>query len=137
MLQRVVAVVIAEGPLGSALARRDAADERELRVRDERMRSLAVHLRQPLAGDQRGQHQLRHVLGQRRDRGQDQRRRAAEEHGHRQRLAARFGDRVVKAAALADLPVHAGRARVVDLQAIHAEVVAAAIGMRRCRRAAA
>ena len=33
-----------------------------------------------------------------------------------------FGHRVVEAAALADLPVHAGRARVVDLQAVHAEV---------------
>ena len=33
-----------------------------------------------------------------------------------------FGHRVVEAAALADLPVHAGRARVVNLQAVHAEV---------------
>ena len=42
-----------------------------------------------------------------------------------------FGDGVVIAAALADLPVHARAARVVDLHPVHAEVVPRAIGMRR------
>ena len=90
---------------------------------DERVRARAGAAREPLAGDERGEQQLGHVLGQRRDRGEDQRRRAAEEDRHRQALAARFGRRVVEAAALADLPVHARRARVVDLQAVDAEVV--------------
>ncbi len=61
----------------------------------------------------------------------DQRGRPAEKHGRRQRVALRLGDGVVKAAALADLPVHAGRLPVVDVQAIHPEVVAGASGMRR------
>ena len=86
VLQRVVAVVIAKRPFGPAHARRHLADQRELRVGDQRMRPVAVHLRQALAGDERGQHQLGHVLGQRRDGRQDQRRRAAEEHRRRQRL---------------------------------------------------
>ena len=111
VLQRVVAVVIAERPFGLPHVRRHVADQRELRRRHQRMRSVAVHLRQPLAGDERRQQQLGHVLGQRRDRRQDQRRRAAEEHGGRQPLSARLGHGVVIPAALADLPVHPGGAR--------------------------
>ena len=40
----------------------------------------------------------------------------------RQILAALLGDEVVEAAALADLPVHAGRVFIENLQAIHAHV---------------
>ena len=62
------------------------------------------------AGDERGEHQLGHVLGQRRDGREDERGRPAKKHRDRQRLFARLGDLVVEAAALADLPVHARRA---------------------------
>ena len=54
-----------------------------------RMAERAWHPGQPLAGDQRRQQQLRDVLGQRRDRRQDQRRRPAQHHRGRQRLAGR------------------------------------------------
>ena len=66
--------------------------------------------------------QLRQVLRQGSDGGQDQGRRTTEEDGRGQRLIPSFGHRVVEAATLSDLPVHAGRARVVDLQAVHAQV---------------
>src|ERR1044071_1621662 len=79
--QRVVAVVVAEGPFGLAHARRHLVHERELGRRDERVRALTVHLRQPLAGDERGEHQLGYVLGQRCDGRQNERRRAAEHDG--------------------------------------------------------
>ena len=88
-------------------------------------------LRKPIAGDERCQHQLWNVLRERRHRGQNQRRRAAKKHGQRQRLVARFGARVVKSAALANLPVHAGRRAIVDLHPVHAEVVPRLLGMLR------
>ena len=87
VLQRVVAVVIAERPFRPAHVRRARA--RSARTRRWRRADAG---RGPAtsgsrcAGDQRREHQLGHVLGQRRDRRQDQRRRAAEEHGDRQRL---------------------------------------------------
>ena len=46
VLQRVVAVVIAERPLGTPQLRRHLADQRELRVGDQRMRTAAMDLRQ-------------------------------------------------------------------------------------------
>src|SRR6187401_2904798 len=92
---------------------------------------VAMNLRQSLAGNERGQHQLGHVLGQRRDGGQNQRGRTAEEYGGGKLLASPLGDGVVVATALPDLPVHAGGACVVYLHAIHSEVVPRFVGMRR------
>ncbi len=86
---------------------------------------------QPLARDERRQHQLGDVLGQRRNRRENQRGRSAEKHGRRQRLSLLLRDGVVKAAALPDLPVHPRRLAVVHLQPVHAEVVALAGGMLR------
>ena len=127
VLQRVVAVVIAERPLRLAHVRADTAHQRELGVGDQRVRAAAGDERQARARDQRRQHQLRHVLGQRRDGRQDQRRRSAEEHRDRQVGAARLRRRVVEAAALADLPVQAGAAAIVHVEPVHAEVVPGAI----------
>ncbi len=93
------------------------------------MAERAGHARQTLAGDQRSQHQLGHVLGERRDGRENQRRRPAEEHGGRQRLVRRFRQRVVEAAALADLPVHAGGGGIVHVQPVDRQVVAVAAGM--------
>jgi hypothetical protein len=121
--------VVAERALGAAHPRRHAADEGEFGVGEERVRPGAAGQSQAAAGDQRGEEELGHVLGQRRDGGEDQRRGPAEEHRRRQRLAALLGHRVVEAAALADLPVHAGGRRPVHLQAVHAEVVAEAVGV--------
>ena len=53
-----------------------------------------------------------------------------EKDGGRQALAALLGNRIVIAAPLADLPVHAGGARVVHLHAVHPEVMTWTIGMR-------
>ena len=80
-------------------------------------------------GEQRRQDEFGNVLGQRRHRGQDQRRWSADKDRDRKRLAPRRGARVVKAAALADLPVHSRRPRVVDLHPIDPEVVAGAVGI--------
>jgi hypothetical protein len=96
------------------------ADEGDLGARHERVRSRAGAALETTAGDERGEHQLGHVLGQRRDRGEDERRRPAEEDGHGQALTPALGHRVVEAAALADLPVHPGRPLVVDVEAVDA-----------------
>ena len=131
VLQRVVAVVIAEWTFGTTQPRRDLPHQGELGARNQRMRMPVGprHLRQALARDQRCQHEFWHVLGQRRDGRENQRRRAAQEHGDGQRLVARLGAGIVKAAALANLPVHAGRVLVVHLHAIHAEVMTRLLGM--------
>jgi hypothetical protein len=131
VLQRVVPVVIAERSLGLPLARGNVSDQREFRERDERMRAAAMDLRDAVAGDEGCEEHLGHVLGQRRNRGQDERRRTAKEDRRRQGLAARFRDVVVVAAPLPDLPVHAGGAAVVHLHAVHPEVVASSIRVRR------
>ena len=86
----------------------------------------AAHL---AALQQRGQHQLGHVLGQRTDGRQDQRRGAAHEQGEGQGPALPLGRVVVKAAPLLDLPVHAEGVPVVPLHAVHAEVVVAGPGV--------
>jgi hypothetical protein len=52
------------------------------------MRADPVKLRQPLSCDQRREHELGHILRKRRNGRQDQRRRPANEHADRQRLAA-------------------------------------------------
>ena len=92
VLQRVVAVVIAERPLGTAQPRRHFTEKRELGIGKKWMRPAAVYLRQTSAGDQRREHQLRHVLGQRRNCRQDQRRRSAEEDGCGKALPPAFGN---------------------------------------------
>ena len=112
VLQRVVAVVIAERALRPAHARRHLADQRELGVRDERMRPTglaASFSRSPAMSDASISSGTFSGSGAIAD--EDQRRRPAEKHRHRQRLAPRLGDLIVEAAALADLPVHAGGAR--------------------------
>ena len=83
--------MVAERALGLPQPRRHAADERDLGVGHERVRSRPRAAPEPAAGDERGQHQLRHVLGQRSDRRQHQRRRSAQENGDGQALAARLG----------------------------------------------
>ena len=121
--QRVVTVVVAERPLGPPDARRHRAQQCELRAADQAMGAAAAHYRQPIAGKQRRQHQLGHVLRKRRDGGQHQRGRTAEKYGGGQCLVPCFGRGVVESASLADLPVHAGRPGIVHLQPVHAEVV--------------
>ena len=86
---------------------------------------------QPLAANERGQYQFWHVLGQWCDGRQDEGGWPAKKHSDRQRVAARLRDVIVESAALSDLPVHAGRPLTVDVQPVHPEVVAAAVGMLR------
>ena len=70
VLERVVAVVIAEGPFGLPLLGRHLADEREFGSSDERVRprAFAIHSFSPRMSDA----QLGNVLRQRRDGGRDQ-----------------------------------------------------------------
>ncbi len=130
VLERVVPVVIAERAFRCALVRGHLADQHELGVGGDRKRTGGVVRHRELAAQhQRGQQKLGHVLRQRRDRGQDERGRPAENDVHRQRLGARLRHGVVEAASLADLPVHAGPGRVMDLDAVHAEIAAARLRM--------
>ncbi|OQC34248.1 MAG: hypothetical protein BWX64_02801 [Acidobacteria bacterium ADurb.Bin051] len=115
--------MVAERPLGVAYPGRHAADEGDLGRGDERMRPRPRHPPEPFAGEQRGEEELGHVLRQRRDRGEDQRRRPAEEDRRRQLGAPRLGRGVMEAAPLADLPVHAGETGAVDLHPVDPEVV--------------
>src|SRR5262249_58042403 len=64
--------------------------------------------------------------GQGRDRGEKKTRVGADGHGDRKRFALLFGDVIVEASALLDLPVHAGLARAEDVHAIETEVSLAA-----------
>ena len=66
VLQRVIAVVIAERPLGLAHVRRHHAFNGEFGFGDQGQRG-ALHAAQALALQQRGQNQLGQILGQRRD----------------------------------------------------------------------
>ena len=129
VLQRVIAVVVAEWPFRPTGARRHRAHQGELGASHQGMRPRALDQPQSLAGDERRQHQLRHVLRQRGNGRQNQRRRAAQKDRDGQGLAARLRHGVVKPAAFTNLPVHAGRSGVVHLQAIHTEVVPPAIRM--------
>ena len=123
---RVVAVVIAERPLGRSRAGRDLADEAELGVGDQGQRGEGgLRRAQASAQRQAREQELADVLGQRRDRGQDQGGRAAQEDVHGQRPAEALGLGQVEPAALADLRVHADRSVVEELAAVHAQVVAA------------
>jgi hypothetical protein len=126
-----VPVMIAERTLRLPHVRRHLAHEREFGGGDQRMRPLPAYLWQPFSGDERCEQQLRDVLRQRCDRGEHQRRRAPEKHGHRQTLAPGLRECVMVAAAFADLPVHPRGARAVHLHPVHPEVMAAAIGMGR------
>src|SRR5262249_27204453 len=78
----VVAVVIPERPFEAARLRRDAADERGLRVRDEAVRRARRADEGELLTEEEGcEEELRYALGQRRRRGEEKRRRAAQEDG--------------------------------------------------------
>src|SRR5688572_19490453 len=76
-----------------------------------------------LTGEQRGEHELRHVFRQRRNRCEDQRRWTTQKHRHRQRLIQLLRLVIMKPAALLDLPMQSSRTRVVDLHTIDAEIV--------------
>jgi hypothetical protein len=78
--QGVVAVVVAEGAFGPALARRHLPDERELGLGDEPVRvarERRVRDAYLLARQHRGEDELGHVFGERRDGREDERGRAA------------------------------------------------------------
>ena len=73
-----------------AQVRRHRSHQRELGLRHQRVRVTvgALHLRDLLAGDERREQQFRHILRKRRHGGQNQCRRAPEEHRRGQRRAA-------------------------------------------------
>ena len=130
MLQRIVPVVVAEGSLGMALARRNHPFDGELGCGDEGETAGGIgDAAEALALEQRGQQQFGKILGQGSDGGQHEGRGAADEDDQRQRLAALLGHVVVEAAALLDLPVDAGGGVVVALNAVHPQVVVAGVGV--------
>ena len=130
MLQRVVAVVVAEGAFGLADMGRNDALNGEFGFGDQRQATMGVfHPAQTLALQERGQNQLGQVFGQGGDGREHQRGRAADEDDQRKGLVALLGNVVVKAAPFLDLPVHAQGLRVVSLDAVHAEVVVAGVGV--------
>src|SRR6185295_1810327 len=83
---------------------------------------VAGHL-QFLSGQQRCKHELGDVFRQRSDRSENERGWSTEKDRHRQRLIETLSFGVMKASAFLNLPVQAGSVRVVDLDAINAEVV--------------
>ncbi len=129
--QRVVAVVIAERAFRSSFVRWDVPGERELGFGNQPLPSRQRppgHFKLPAC--QYGcQHQLRHVFGQGRNRRQNQGRRAAEKYCDGKPLARSFRLVVVKAPAFMDLPVQSGRLRIVQLHAIHTEIMLVCDGM--------
>src|SRR6185503_1836198 len=76
-----------------------------------------------LSGKQRGKYELGDVFRQRSDRSENERRWSTEKNRYRQRLIETLCFRVMKAAAFLNLPVQPGRVRIVDLDAIDAEIV--------------
>ena len=74
------------------------------------------------AAQEARERELVDALGKRRDRGEQRRGIRADRDRDLERLAAFLGDVKVETAALADLPVHAGRAIVVHVHAIDAEI---------------
>ena len=136
--EAVVAEVVAERPLGLRARRVDVAGDDEVGVggsgdgRSPPSGSVAGSRRarthpQPPAAQRAGERQFGQPLGQRHHRGHGQRRRAADDHVHRQRLAAPPRRRVVDADAAVNLVVQPALAvRLVlvarELHAVHAEV---------------
>jgi hypothetical protein len=130
VLQRVVAVVVAERTFGMALAGPHFADETELGVGEQRQRAVPrARATQALAEHERREQHLGHVLGQRRDRGEHRGGRAADRDRDRHRATEPFVRGEVEAAALADLHVQAGLVVAEALDAVHAEVAAEPLGM--------
>jgi hypothetical protein len=135
--------VVAERPFRSPLPRAHAAEQADLGVGEQRVRRAGMAERRELAPEQqRREQQLGHVLRQRRKRRRERGRRPAEEDAHRQVLTALLGGVEVEAAALLDLPVHAGRGVpagriLVTLHAVDAEVGRAARRARARRGASA
>jgi len=124
VLERVVPVVVTERPLGAHLAGVHFTNKGELRTLNNRQLSdRVVEQPEPLAQDERGEEQLRHVLWQRRYRAEDQRWRAADSDVDRELLPQRLRRSEVVPSPFSDLAVEARRLVVVTLDAVHAEVV--------------
>ena len=130
--QRVEARVIAERPLAATLAGLDVALDHDLRVRRhlevDRDGLDEVHARAP---EEAREQQLVEPLGHRRGRGVGHRRVRPDRHRHLEPPAEPLGHAVVLRAALVPLPVHARRAAVEHLHAVHADVAHARLGVLR------
>ncbi len=130
--QRVEARVVAERALAAPLARLDVAFEHDVGLR----RHLEVdrprlHQLDPATREEPREQQLVEALRHGRGRRVAQRGLGADGHGHLEALPQPLRDPVVLRAALVALPVHAGRASVEHLHAVHADVAHARLGVLR------
>jgi hypothetical protein len=129
--QRVVSVVVTKRTLGLLPVRCHPSDESEFGFGEKRMGSWPGTGGESAPSQEGCQHDLRHVLRERRDGRESERRRAAQKDRHRERLSGGLCDRMVEASSLADLPVHARGAPVVDLHPVDTKVAPARAGCVR------
>ena len=121
--ERVVAGVVAEGALEAGLALLDVALEDDLGVGGHlEVDGRARRELDRLAAQEAGEHELADAGRQRRRRGVRDHRVGAEGDGD---LEPAVGLAEVGGAVVVDVPVHAGRSAVEDLQPVHAGVAAA------------
>src|SRR4030095_3244054 len=120
---RVVSEVVAEWSLRAALPGPSDALEQDPRVGGDPHRERA-RAREPRrrSAQEAGEGELVDAFGQRRDAREQRRGIGAHGAGDVEVASELLGAVVVDPAALADLPVHAGRLRVVDVHAVDAEV---------------
>ena len=85
--QRIIAVMVAERSFGRRSAGAHHPDESELGIGEKRMWTGPGTSPDATTGEQRRQHEFRNILGQRRNRRQDQRWRTTDKHRHRKPLA--------------------------------------------------
>src|SRR5258705_665038 len=76
-----------------------------------------------LTSQQRSEHELGYVFGQRSNCCEDQRGRSTQEHSYRQRLIGSLRFLVMEAAALLNLPMQSRRPFVIDLHTVNTKIV--------------
>ncbi len=131
--QRVIAGVIAERPLAAQLVDVDVAFQHEVGGgRHLEVDGLALDQLDRLAAQKPREQELVDAVRQRGGGGVRQHGIAAQRDGHRHpRLSQLLVAAHVAAPGLVQLPVHAGRARVVDLHAVAADVARPLVGIAR------
>ena len=130
VLQGIVPVVVAKRSFWVAKMGRNTTLDRKFGLGDQMMTSLGIRNHPQLFPlKEGGENQFRNIFGQRGDGGKHQCRRATDVQRHGQCFVELFGGKVVKTAALVNLPVNAGGGIVVTLDAVHAEIVTKAVGV--------
>ena len=130
--ERIVTGVVAERTFHPPLGRINVALQHDLGVgRHVMVHRLAAHHVHGLAAQKAGEHHLVYARWQWRRRRINRRRRGAEYHRHLQPLLLALGVPVVLGAAFVQVPMHPERLIVENLEAIHADVALAGVGIVR------